>query len=97
MEENGVLAPVFSKQPCYPKCGERTKQQIYLTETGVKVTQEQLPRVANDLTSSKVTGISPPSLHLLWVNISDSFCSLISERVVLYQFRLLNMIMSKSF
>ena len=34
MEENGVLAPVFSKQPCYPKCGERTKQQIYLTETG---------------------------------------------------------------
>ena len=34
VEENGVLAPVFSKQPCCPKYGERTKQQIYLTETG---------------------------------------------------------------
>ena len=34
IEENNVPAPIFSKKPCCPKCGERTKQQIYLTELG---------------------------------------------------------------
>ncbi len=26
--------PVFAKAPCCPKCGERSNEQVYLTEVG---------------------------------------------------------------